>query len=180
MSDAVFTRKDTPEGVVFEVTPAPQSAGYTFKWAALAGALLVPALMMASASFVFPVIGLIVAGLCCLPIRNDMAKRKAAMLIVGRNELSVNGTPYPAQGIAELYLKEPQSAGRVVYGNGLQVAGSEIGAAIDRSHNRRCLSLVLRMRDNSRPTEIIFGLTPEAGMALLNDIGFALGLSKTS
>lgn len=114
-----------------------------------------------------------------MPIRSDIAKRKAVTLTAGKNELAVDGVKYPVRAIAELYLKEPQAGGQLVYGSGVALASAEVGAAIERSHKRRCLSLILRMKDSSRPMELVFGLTPEAGTALLNDVGFALGLSKT-
>lgn len=183
MAEAAFIRNDTTDGIVFDVTPAPQSPGYTFKWAFLGLSIFILTLFISFSGKVnfFPaIIGAVVLALSCFPIKKDMDKRKPVRLVAGRGGLTVGDAVYPAANIAELYLRQPETSDRVVFGNSIQVASAQAGAAIDRSHSRRSLSLILRMKENSQAREIVFGLTPDVGMALLNDLGFALGLSRTA
>lgn len=183
MAEAAFIRNDTTDGIAFEITPAPQSPGYTFKWAFLGLSIFILTLFISFSGKVniFPaIIGAAVLALAIMPIRKDMTKRKSVRLVAGRSGLTVADAVYPAASIAELYLKQPETSERIVFGSSLQVASAQAGAAIDRSHSRRSLSLILRTKESSQAREIVFGLTPDVGMALLNDLGFALGLSRTA
>lgn len=184
MTDAVFTRTETVEGVVFEVTPAAQSAAYTFQWVGIATVVfflifgIYLSIRGASILLVIAAIGL--AALCVLPIKRDLNRRKPVTLVAGKGDLKVNGQSYPLDNLAEMYLQRPEVEDRIVANNGLSVAGAQMGMAVEKRHKGRCLSLIIRMKDISKPTEIVFGLTPEAGVALLNDLGHALGFSKAS
>lgn len=182
MTDAVFTRNETADGVVFEVTPATQSAAYTFQWVAVATVVFFLIfgiyLSIRGASFLLILAAIGLAALCILPIRRDLAKRKPVTLVAGKGDLRVNEQSYPLSNLAEMYLKQPEMEDRIVANNGMSVAGAQVGMAVEKRHKRRCLSLVVRMKDVSKPIEIVFGLTPEAGLALMNDLGHVLGLSK--
>lgn len=193
-AEAIFTTNYTPQGVQFNVRPARSSIALTILivvWACFQ--------FVACSAFAHdirsPIPMLLWFATLCLVVyfkRRDSKKRKPVTIFANRNGLVVDGVQYPASDIAELVLtgaNNVQVANSRSYAFG--VAGTGLGApvalgvtamaagaagmlavssAVGQRQNARRLSLMLRKRSDSRPVQLVYGLTATAGDALVRDL----------
>lgn len=183
MAEAYFTRTDTAEGARFDVTPAPKLGSQS----ALLGCIsLIP---LAIAFFAYRSGGMVilmVSGILWVPLlvlilvavmKGRRHDRKPTSLLVNAEGIRVDGRNIAARDIAELILQLPgDHGGRYVEGASRATA-SQVGRAVAVADENRSYALMARLRSDSRPQMLVFGLTPNVGRALLDDVSAVLGLS---
>lgn len=198
MAEVVFTRRSSEQGEVFEVRPAPQSKVYTFfvlgcGLAMLANCSGMATTMKFSGAIFSVLIGLGIAALSGYVVWRDISNRRTVTIVASPKGLNVDGSFQPIDNIADVYLKSPNSSeapvssAMVVGGTGLAGMGmavgagaAQIGASVKHRQQQRRYSLELRMKNISAPIQIVYGLTREAGLALLNDLGRSLAASQVT
>jgi hypothetical protein len=180
MNEALFTRTDTPQGVRFDVTPAPAvktqgcmvMVGYGFSalvalWGLGGG---IPGLLLSSLIW-----GPVLAATVFLGRHlSKEPPRKAVSLLVNEDGINVGGRHYAASDIVEFQLKLPGDDGGVKYEVYPSSGSATFGRLTAQRAKNRSYALMARMRSISRPEIIVFGLTWNTGEALMNDVSEAM------
>lgn len=177
---SVFTRKDTPHGAVFSVTPADRPAGsgcvifvgwafviLVIGWAIVAGigsgTAFAP--LVLSAILWGPVLVFV---LLARKGVKDVAPRKAVTITVNREGLSAAGRTYAAADVREIVVDPPTPASvEVISGAGI---GYAIGAATAKARKEVSYSLLVRTKASSASEILVFGLNFDVATSLRNDI----------
>lgn len=191
---ASFKRMDTEEGAVFEVEPARGSIAqmigmifFTFFFLATC----VGGLAQSSRTTFSIGVGtmFLFLGSMWTIVMRDRGKRRRVTIVANQERMTVGDQIFLTTDIAELQLDSP--AGEVVYRTTPVVVGTgmggiamgaasvaagvgnvalAIGGEIGRRQANRSLSLKLRRKSDSRLAVIAYGLTVDAGRALMNDL----------
>lgn len=166
---ASFTRKDTPEGVVFEVEPANGSKGLVIFLSLLSLFMLGNCSMMAAETRSMPGIVILAPAVLFLwiiwhfAVIRDRKMRKPVTIVANPSGLNIDGQFYPAADIAELYLKSPDSSAPIMtssptvlvggtgpVGVGLAAASASANVAIAASNAAIGMGQVMGSRQRAR------------------------------
>lgn len=175
-AEAHFVRTDTVEGACFEVTPAPKVAaqgcllvfGYLFAGLiALGGLSLGVPGFLASSVLWGPLL------LVLRLVRKSAAEkysRAPVTLIVNAHGITAGDRDFPAESIVELLLRHPSDDGGARFELESRSGGQAIGRSIAHEVRNRSLALMARLKSGSAPEVLVFGLTYNTGVALVNDV----------
>lgn len=203
MNEAVFTRTDTPDGVRFDITPAPSPKGSGALLTVGGGCMglwvgLVMGGIAAIASFIVAAMILgeklgffvcVMVGIGVVIWRVKRATRqfrsldptfKPARLVVSPAGITYDGGFLPAEDIAELTVRHPRDTGgyrapRALRERDGPAAGAyNAGAQLGTALANRSFALMARRKSVSTPVLLVPGLTWNTGEALLNDVREAM------
>lgn len=175
-TEAHFVRTDTAEGARFEVTPAPApgAQGCFFVGGYLiAGLIALGGLSLGIAGFLFSAVlwGPLLLVLWLVGKSSaEKYSRAPVTLIVNAHGITAGDRVFPAESIAELLLRHPSDDGGARYELESRSAGQAIGQSIAQEVRNRSFALMARLKSGSVPEVLVFGLTYNTGVALLNDV----------
>jgi hypothetical protein len=175
-SEASFTRNDTPEGAQFDIVSASQPMG---RGCLFVGVYAICAVMILLGATFGMLVGLpLLAFTIFMHVKSgDKHSRAPTRLVVNASGITVGGKFYPADSIVQLLLRHPNDTGGANYEIQHKSDAAHVGAMVRTAQMNRSYALMARLKASSTPEVLVFGLTPNTGNALLNDVTRELNLS---
>lgn len=180
-AEAHFLRTDAAEGTRFEITPAssPRARGCVFAFGFALVAII--ALWGLSAG---GIAGLVMSGVVWGPLLlflwlvaksgAEKYSRAPVTLIVNSSGITAGTRLFPAESIAELLLRHPDDDGGHHDAPLAATGARALGQSVANSVRACSYALMARLKANSVPEVLVFGLTYNTGCALLTDVRAAM------
>jgi hypothetical protein len=179
MAEAHFSRTDTAEGARFDVTPAPALKTRS----ALIGCGAIFAIGLGLAALTAGIGVFLLSAILWVPLliaaylakkTGDKYSRAPTTLIVSAGGIRAGDRHFAATDIAELLLQLPYDHGGVHRESAPRTTGAQVGTMVAQAQENRSYALMARLKSDSRPQVLVFGLTYNVGSALLSDVSGAL------